>query len=221
MCVVWLTGCVTCRLSTRVSTVTSRASSARLDSRGFETSSVLSARVSRSTASANPPRRLCHASLRVDSPGLSHHPRGPRGRRRRPLSAGTRLPLAQPVDRTLVGTISPSFSPPRNFPQHPCTLFCHYSFWCIRDLGFGGLEASLLIFRILKVFIPYFLQDLMHIPYFFRILIVCPYFPIIFIPNFFKNLTIALAYRPSLIQHNECTFQRSENGLFKRNTIID
>ena len=47
----------------------------------------------------------------------------------------------------------------------PCTtsaLHSGWSRWCIRDVWFGRLEASLIIFKILIVFIPYFLPQKTH-----------------------------------------------------------
>ena len=45
-----------------------------------------------------------------------------------------------------------------------------HSLWCIRDLGFWRLEASLIIFRILIVFIPYSFPK-KHIPFVFPSLV--------------------------------------------------
>ena len=71
-----------------------------------------------------------------------------------------------------------------------------HSFCCIRDLGFWRLEASLIIFRILIVFIPYFFPK-KHIPCVFPSLVsprleasliifrIC----LVFIPNFLGNST--------------------------------
>ena len=81
----------------------------------------------------------------------------------------------------------------------------------IRDVWIARLEASLISFRILIVFIPYFFPK-KHIPCVFpslvsprleASLIIFRIF-IVFIPNFLGNST-SHPFRPSLIQQNECT----------------
>ena len=52
-----------------------------------------------------------------------------------------------------------------HFPKHETQwtkLFKIHTLSCIRDVWFGRLEASLIIFRILIVFIPYFLPQKTH-----------------------------------------------------------
>ena len=55
--------------------------------------------------------------------------------------------------------------------QSPYQTRTVHSVWCIRDVWFGRLEVSLIFFRIVIVFIPYFPPKNTHLVY------ILPYFP--------------------------------------------